>query len=130
MHRLDRRRKVYARGYRAAMGGGLKVNPFKLRGAWAGWEQGYSAGSHVRFLLDKAVLAERAFAEHDRERCAGCARLWPVCREAMRLMGESVKAFAALPPNATRDFVAWQHVYYGDQILAASSDPVTFNPRG
>jgi hypothetical protein len=116
----------YRKGYASGLAGKELANPYKLRGRAAGFERGYYAGCHGRYLVNAATRAEAAFAEHNRGDCLGCLRSLfyrsRPCPDAFSLMGDTIRAFAALSPLDRAAFTAWQSHYYARPVDESDVD--------
>lgn len=123
---LVQRQDSYRKGYAAGLAGKELGSPYKVRDRQAAYERGYSAGCHGRYVVNAAIRAERAFAEHDRAQCRSCLRasLYRTvpCRDALDLMRDTVMAFAQLGPLDRAAFVAWQSHYYSEPFEQSDAD--------
>lgn len=123
---LKRRQDFYRKGYAAGLAGKELAARYKERNAAAQYERGWSAGSHGRYLVNVAIAAERAFAEHDRGRCLPClksARFRSrVCPDLWLLLCATTRAYAELSPLDRAAFHAWQSHYYAEPVEASDLD--------
>lgn len=120
--RIERRKRIYGRGFAVALAGSARPNPYKLRGAWASYERGRLAGLSARASVERAIRAEALALRHEQKGCARClmaaARAAGPCLEARALLNAWAKALCAVHSDARGEYLKRLAGFYATELDA------------